>query len=203
MFRYPVFLPTQLSKGKPQNEPLDLEIFIGNKKAQAEMFEKLLSSVYLRPYSIDSIPELTNLTDMADYYWMLPIVSHTLSNALLNSQESFIKEIKTDPCAVFEAAAKLRHKVLFREALVWVVSDWRHPAFKEEGGLSNPRLRQVARCVYGEIAIMVSRSTSKILDGFLTPGCTEWLKYFGKGVITRRKRSIGTEMIRIYPIDCL
>jgi hypothetical protein len=183
MFRYPVFLPTQLSKGKPQNEPLDLEIFIGNKKAQAEMFEKFLSSVYLRPYSIDSIPELTNLTDMADYYRMLPIVSHTLSNALLNSQESFIKEIKTDPCAVFEAAAKLRHKVLFREALVWVVSDWRHPAFKEEGGLSNPRLRQVARCVYGEIAIMVSRSTSKILDGFLTPGCTEWLKYFGKGVI--------------------
>ncbi|KAH8801165.1 hypothetical protein F5882DRAFT_504648 [Hyaloscypha sp. PMI_1271] len=166
----------------PKNEPLDLEIFTGNKKTQAERFEKLLCGVYLRPYSIDSIPELTNLTDMADYYRMLPIVSHTLSNALLDSQE-FIKQLKTDPCAVFEAAAKLRHKVLFREALVWVVADWRHPAFKEKGGLSNPGLRQVARCVYGEIATMVSRSTSKILDGFLTPGCTGWLKDFGEGVI--------------------
>jgi hypothetical protein len=180
MFRYPA-LRTQLSKGKSQNEPLDLEIFVGNKKTQAERFEKLLSSVYHRPYSIDSIFELTDLTDMADYYRMLPIVSHTLSNALLDSQE-FIKQIKTDPCAVFEAAANLRHKVLFREALVWVVADWTLPAFKE-GELFNPRLRQVARCVYGEIATMVSRSTSKILDGFLNAGCTEWLEIFGKGVI--------------------
>jgi len=114
---------------------------------------------------------------------MLPILSHTISNALLDSQESFVRLIKHDPCAVFEAAAKLRHKVLFREALVWVVADWRDPAFREKGGLSNPRLRQVARCVYGEIATMVSRSTSKVLDGFLTPGCTDWLKSFGKGVI--------------------
>jgi hypothetical protein len=180
MFRYPA-LRTQLSKGKSQNEPLNLEIFTGNKKIQAEMFEKLLCGVYLRPYSIDSILELTNLTDMADYYRMLPIVSHTLSNALLDSQE-FIKQIKTDPCAVFEAAAKLRHKVLFREALVWVVADWKSPAFKDEGAL-NSRLRQIARCAYGEIAIMVSRSTSKIFDAFLAVGCTEWLESFSKGVI--------------------
>jgi hypothetical protein len=181
MFRYPALRP-QLSKGKSQNEPLDLEIFTGDKKTQAERFEKLLSGVYLRPYRIDSILELKELTNMADYYRMLPIVSHTLSNALLDSQE-FIKLIKAAPCTVFEAAAKLRHKVLFREALVWVVADWRDPAFREKGGLSNPRLRQVARCVYGEIATMVSRSTSKILDGFLTPGCTGWLASFGKGVI--------------------
>jgi hypothetical protein len=181
MFRYSA-LRTQLSKGRPQNEPLDLGIFTGNKKTQAEMFEKLLSGVYLRPYCIDSILDLTNLTDMADYYRMLPIVSHTLSNAILDSQ-GFIKQIKSDPCVIFEAAAKLRHKVLFREALVWVVADWRLPAFKEEGGLFNPRLRQVARCIYGEIATMVSRSTSKILDAFLTAGCTEWLESFSMGVI--------------------
>jgi hypothetical protein len=185
MFRYPA-LRIQLSKRKSQNEPLDLEIFTGNKKTQAEMFEKLLSSVYLRPYSIDSILELTDLTDMADYYRMLPIVSHTLSNALLDSQE-FIKQINTNPCVVFKAAAKLRHKVLFREALVWVVADWKFPAFKEDGELLNPRLRQVARCVYGEIATMVSRSTSKIMDGFLAAGCTEWLESFGKGVIDPQK----------------
>jgi hypothetical protein len=118
---------------------------------------------------------------MADYYRMLPIVSHTLSNALLDSQK-FMKQINTDPCAVFEAAAKLRHKVLFREALVWVVADWKFPAFKE-GELSNPRLRQVARCAYGEIATMVSRSTSKILDAFLAVGCTDFLVSFGMVVI--------------------
>jgi hypothetical protein len=135
------------------------------------LFDALLRAIYNRSYHIKDIKQFLALTDLATYYCALPAVSRTLSNALHNSQD-FIKEIPGNPCSVFEAAAKLRHEVLFREALIWVVGRWTQPHFTE---LADRRLRQVAKYAYGEVATMVSRSTNRIIDlALLATGPNYW-----------------------------
>jgi len=111
---------------------------------------------------------------MADYYRVLPIVSRTLSHALFDSHD-FISNIRYDSCAVLEAAAKLRHKTLFRDALVWAVGNWNKP---DSRSLSNTRLRQVARYAYGEIAEQVALSSSRIFIGFAAVDNDAWSDKF-------------------------
>ncbi len=161
-----------------QNKPFDHEKFKGDTGFEAAVFEKLLCAIYNRSYIIGSTKDLVILTEFADYYCVLPIVSRTLDGALLESPE-FVHNIKKDPCTVFETAAKLRNKVLFREALIWVVGPWTSPNFKN---LSDPRLRQVARCVYGEIATKVSNSSGRIMDGFIGSGNDIWSENFHNGI---------------------
>lgn len=97
---------------------------------------------------------------MAAYYCALPAVSRTLTDALHDSKK-FVDSIKEDPCAVLEAAARLHHRILFREALIWAVGNFTNPEFRH---LSDRRLRQIAKCAYGEIATKDSSSTSRIID---------------------------------------
>jgi hypothetical protein len=161
-----------------QNELFNLESFKGDKKTEEAAFKKLLCAIYVLPYRIENAKVLTSLAEIADYYRALPIVSRTLSYALHDSQ-AFIRSIKCDPRRVFEAAAKLRHKVLFKDALVWVVGNWRYPAFKE---LSDRKLRQVARCAYGEIATKVASSSSSIFIGFTAVDDEIWPESFRNSI---------------------
>jgi hypothetical protein len=147
-------------------------------KTEEAAFEKLLCATYVLPYRIENAKVLTSLAEIADYYRAFPIVSRTLSYALHDSQ-AFIHSIKCDPRTVFEAAAKLRHKVLFKDALVWVVGNWRYPAFKE---LSDRKLRQVARCAYGEIATKVASSGSSIFIGFTAVDDEIWSESFRNSI---------------------
>lgn len=143
------------------------------------LFETLLCPIYNRPYHIKDIEHFLGLTDLATYYCVLPAVSGTLLNALHESQE-FTDSIHSNPCAIFEAAAKLRHKVLFREALIWVVGIWTQPQI---AGLSDRRLRHLAQNVYGEIFTMVFKATSRIIDvGLLARGPSHWLTKVRDGI---------------------
>jgi hypothetical protein len=145
------------------------------------VFETLLCAIYNRPYYIEDIEHLLSLTDLATYYCALPAVSGTLSKALHDSQE-FINSIPIDPCPVFEAAGKLRHKILFREALIWVVGQWTKPRIEE---LSDRRLRHVAQYAYGDISTMVSKSLSRIIDfGLLSHGSVTWSTKVRRGILS-------------------
>jgi hypothetical protein len=116
---------------------------------------------------------------LATYYCALPAVLGTLLNALHDSPD-FTDSIHSNPCAIFEAAAKLRHKVLFREVLIWVVGNWTQ---LQISGLSDRRLRYLAQNVYGEISTMVSKATGIIIDvGLLASGLSHWLTKVRDGI---------------------
>ena len=117
------------------------------------MFETMLCAIYVKPYHILSYDDLFTLTELADFYCALPIVSRTLDMAFHSSQD-FVNRIPDDRCKVFVLAAKLRNKLLFREALVWIVGPWTLPNYKR---LEDPKLRKIAHRAYTEI-------TSKIAD---------------------------------------
>ncbi|EKD18166.1 uncharacterized protein L3040_007660 [Drepanopeziza brunnea f. sp. 'multigermtubi'] len=87
-------------------------------------FEKLLCAMYHKKYSISGLRELSDMTRLADLYCCLPTFSTSLYTALWHSP-SLIAEIPANCNSTLLLAQKLRHPLLFREALVHVVSQWK------------------------------------------------------------------------------
>ncbi|KAH7403259.1 hypothetical protein BKA64DRAFT_641261 [Cadophora sp. MPI-SDFR-AT-0126] len=127
-------------------------VFSGDESLEIKAFEILLSAIYLKPYVIDSGELFLSLTQLADFYCALPVISRTLDMAFHISPE-FIKDIPRFRCKVFTAVAKLKNKLLFRESLIWVVGPWSEPAYNT---LDNPRLKKIARAAWAEVAAKIS-----------------------------------------------
>jgi hypothetical protein len=103
---------------------------------EEELFEKFLRAMYNMPYDIGSSKELLRLTEMADYYCALRIVSCTL-----HAGQRFLWRQKNPPIIfppirsselyeLFSAAVKLRHKALFEDCLVIGAGKLIDPLFK-------------------------------------------------------------------------
>ncbi|KAG4419550.1 hypothetical protein IFR04_007344 [Cadophora malorum] len=87
-------------------------------------FEKLLCAMYHKKYSISGLRELSDMTRLADFYCCLPTFSSSLYSALWHSP-ALISEISSNCNSTLILAQKLRHPLLFREALVHVVCQWK------------------------------------------------------------------------------
>ncbi|RDW69603.1 hypothetical protein BP6252_08623 [Coleophoma cylindrospora] len=116
-------------------------------------FRKLLCAMYHRPYRLESFQMLEVLVDLADFYCALPIVSATLTAALLGTPIFQSPDVSmTGSYNVWEIqgpvmlvlAKKLRHALLFREAFVHVVSNWQgnvhgeHYVYDKESNATSP-----------------------------------------------------------------
>jgi hypothetical protein len=84
--------------------------------------------MYNMPYELDSPEELLRLTELADYYCALRIVSCTLDAALYQSH--WVRSNLVDWASpLLPAAAKLRNKTLFSDCLTLCLGPWDHPAW--------------------------------------------------------------------------
>ncbi|CAL3972274.1 unnamed protein product [Diplocarpon coronariae] len=86
-------------------------------------FEKLLCAIYRREYTIAGLGELSDMTRLAEWYGCLPTFSASLYTALWHSGQ-LVAEIPSNCNSALLLAQKLRHPLLFREALVHVVGQW-------------------------------------------------------------------------------
>ncbi|CZR55360.1 uncharacterized protein PAC_05247 [Phialocephala subalpina] len=92
-----------------------------NKIEQIKAFENLLSVTYGTTYQLTGkkskgkAAQIVLMTEMADYYRSLPVLSHSLENVLL--QGNIRVYHPSSAKALFDAACKLRHPVLFRDCL--------------------------------------------------------------------------------------
>ncbi|TGO37559.1 hypothetical protein BHYA_0094g00220 [Botrytis hyacinthi] len=105
-------------------------------EGEVEGFRQLLCAMYSRPYRIKNVEELSTLTRIADFYCALPIVSVTLTNALLDSPIFLKREVEDstactkdqlaqDCDSMIFIAQKLRSSILFRECLIHIVANWK------------------------------------------------------------------------------
>jgi hypothetical protein len=76
--------------------------------------------MYNIPYAVESVEELKRMTRLADFYRALPIVSASLYRAIWGNS-ALGESIWSQPFAALQIAKKLRHPILFREALIHVV----------------------------------------------------------------------------------
>lgn len=100
------------------------------KEVQYELFRKLLCAIYTRPYTIMSCEELEDLTNLADFYRALPILSATIVTALIGSpiftrKNKYSTEFALRAHELLFIAEKLRNKVLWTECFVHVVGRWK------------------------------------------------------------------------------
>ncbi|TVY83800.1 hypothetical protein LSUE1_G001897 [Lachnellula suecica] len=119
-------------------------------RQQTRAFWRLLCAMYHRPYTINEYYDLLHLTQLADFYCALPIVSSTLSGALLGGslfktstlnlgargghdpddsgeEKPNVHKLSEFPNAaeyLLPCARKLRHIALFRECFIHVVANW-------------------------------------------------------------------------------
>jgi hypothetical protein len=92
---------------------------------EQDAFERILKAMYSIPYTVGGVHELGDLTRLASLYGVLPIVSASLYRAISEDTSILGKEISAQPTLVLPMAKKLRHSLIFREALVHIVGDWR------------------------------------------------------------------------------
>jgi hypothetical protein len=112
------------------------------------------------PYTFSDIEDIIRLTSISDYYRALPIVSRTLTDALLKS--ACVKYIYDDDNThrLLEAAAKLRHESLFRDCLAWTVNPWAAPKYLK---LSDFKFKKAADKVHQDITTKVAEAHRMIL----------------------------------------
>lgn len=83
---------------------------------QVKAFENFLRAFYQQPFDIKDYSDLNTLTEMADYYRALRIVSLTL-DATFQHSEYFKKLLPDDSLHLLGAAAKLRNGTLFTDCV--------------------------------------------------------------------------------------
>jgi hypothetical protein len=96
------------------------------------------------------------MTKLADYYCALPHLSRTIAASFCSSLV-FIQQIRDHHAEILQIAAKLRHAVLFRECMVWLVSDWIN-AERYIGRIKDRKLQKIAQNAFNTIAVKVSRA---------------------------------------------
>jgi hypothetical protein len=123
-----------------QLKDLDLSHFKGDVSREAKAFQNILCAIFGREYSITDAAELNIMTIQADYYRALPVLSNSISGTFFHSP-GLVSSVGKDPCSLLVSAYKLRHKVLFRESLIYVLGPWSNPRYTR---LSDPVLRNLA-----------------------------------------------------------
>ncbi|KAE8442865.1 hypothetical protein EG329_002607 [Mollisiaceae sp. DMI_Dod_QoI] len=131
----------------------------GDPKKQIDAFANLLLAIHGRPYIIENADQLNTMTNLADYYCSLPVLSRSLDGALLNSP-NFCSQIAMNCQMLLVIAEKLRSPLLFREALIWVVGPNTSPRYQY---LEDRNLRMVARCAHAQILEMVTTLCNEVI----------------------------------------
>lgn len=138
--------------------------FKGDMDGQQNRFEELLCAFYTKPYVVSSIDQLSKLTDLADYYCCLRVLSNTVNGAILASYNKgeWYRECSLDVGKSLTIATKLRNSLLFREALIFSVSRWDDPSYKHSG--IDTKLKKIAEHAYNRIALLVANFYQNLLD---------------------------------------
>lgn len=100
------------------------------------------------------------MTELADYYCALPVLSRTLDGAFLRSP-AFVGSIRDLCCETLALATKLRNSTLFRESLVWVLGPWGEERWET---LEDPKLKKIAKLARHELSHKISKVQEAIIS---------------------------------------
>ncbi|TVY21116.1 hypothetical protein LARI1_G001975 [Lachnellula arida] len=101
--------------------------FKDDKDEQVNAFKIILEASHSLPINIKDARELCMITELADFYRMLPVMSNALNGVFYNNPK-FISTIREDCATLLEAAYKLKNKALFKECFVHVMGPWSNPS---------------------------------------------------------------------------
>ncbi|KAK0120714.1 hypothetical protein ONS96_010917 [Cadophora gregata f. sp. sojae] len=132
---------------------------------KTEAFECLLSAMYNRPYSPSTVADLNTIIQLAEFYRALPILSATMTPALLksamfNSRNAMCRFLNLSR-EVIQVAKQLRNTDLFRECFVHEVG--KYDAGDETNHLLDDDIHQLIRREHSVICKRIMRTQSRLL----------------------------------------
>lgn len=85
--------------------------------------------MYNQRYEVESYGQLDKLTEVADFFCALPVISATIIGAsvmspMLRHDEECGSGFSRSAIWIVECARKIRNPILFREAFIETVSQW-------------------------------------------------------------------------------
>jgi hypothetical protein len=155
---------------------MDTSSFHGNTTRLESAFQNLLCAIFNRPYCIIDATELNIMTQMADYYCALPILSNSLSATFFNSP-GLLTTLRTDPCQSLILAYKLRHAPLFRDYLIHLLGPWSKPQFQELKSHRDPSSLFLFNFVntihisFSNKIMQLQQSIFQLSTGYFSPFC--------------------------------
>ncbi|EPE24703.1 hypothetical protein GLAREA_08556 [Glarea lozoyensis ATCC 20868] len=172
--------------------------FTGIKEEEIAAFDTLLNAMYQNPIRFNSLDHLNLCAELADYYRCIPALSRALEGGLLRSPEVTIS-FRGECCRVLAIARKLKHKLLFKEALIHSLGPWNAPRFEK---LTDPTLRVVAGRALDGILQKLGQFHTELLDQAVHFGQEEqaWLDVYRKfyRMATEHRDVLGRTVIPAY-----
>jgi hypothetical protein len=126
-----------------QDRDSDHSSFTGDKLREEKAFHNLLRAVFNQQSIISDSLDLCALTSLADITCCLPVVKNSLFQSMFNNP-SLNASIQTKPSELIHWALKLRHPLLFRECLIYLLGPFNSPRYLK---LEDKRLVQFAKGV--------------------------------------------------------
>jgi hypothetical protein len=140
-------------------------------------FEMLLRAIYNQPYIVTP-SSLIAVTELADYYCALPVLSRSLDGAFFRNT-NFINELfcALSPICIgnlLYAAIKLRHPPLYRDCLAISIGPWHDPFFH---GFADRKMEHASERLYNQVGAQVAKVHLNLLAY-----CTEHSSEFDSDV---------------------
>ncbi|CAG8971595.1 hypothetical protein HYALB_00007988 [Hymenoscyphus albidus] len=147
------------------------------REEESTAFHHLLCTMYNRKYAIQNVSALKSLTKIADFFCALPIVSATIVETVMTGpmtrtrmeEWSSRSEFSRNACEISRIAQKLRNPILFRDAIIEVVSRWDfHQEFLFEIGIKasdffDGSTLQLIEREYTQVAKLLVRCSHRLL----------------------------------------
>jgi hypothetical protein len=120
---------------------------------------------YNQTFSLESCNQLATMTSFARFYMALPVLSNSLSTALLHKDSRcMVESIMCNEAKMISIAAELRHQVLFRDAVVLAVGYWRVDIYKLCSQLKNTKICKLVRNTHNALWAQIGRFQTSLLE---------------------------------------
>lgn len=130
------------------------------------MFNALLSAIFRRQFKVRNCDELVALTNLADYYCALPVLSSCI-DGLLFKEPALMSGMIKNACEILLVACKLRHKELFNDAFILTLGPWWYPQYSRSCSplrIEDEDLFSKAHSEFCRITDLVSRSHMRLFN---------------------------------------
>lgn len=131
---------------------------------QTNAFHNVLRAMHALPYILNHGHSIIIMTELARFYMCLPIISRTLDGAISRSPRYFGIQVRTSSCRMLSAAVELRHKRLFKDALIWSLGPFSQPKFYD---IVDKSLKRVAQLHYYKLKAIFLDGIQRIFKGML------------------------------------
>ncbi|TGO45071.1 hypothetical protein BCON_0426g00020 [Botryotinia convoluta] len=160
-------------------------------------FINFIGTFYGKSWVIKNTEVLQLVTELADYYCALPIVSKSMQGALFLSPEFCKSVFFGETRILLDLAFKLRSPEIFRECMICLVGEWQEkmgdpnkspPEMLYNPRLTNPKLNELAIKLHSQICAKICATQQAIVYNCqLYPNDIEIKTKIGKSYLEKIK----------------